>query len=465
MTPASYGEVSFWLADAGEDLTPRPSLPGPADVDVAILGAGYTGLWTAWALLEREPSLRVVVLEAEIAGFGASGRNGSWCVGALGVTPGELARRFGAATAQRTYREVAAAVDGVGEVCSAQGLDVGFRKGGVLRVARGAHERPRVEAAWRDRERLGLADGAALLSADELSERVRVEGARGALFDPHAATVHPGRLVRGLARLVERRGATIHERTRVTAFLPGEGRQRPRLRAVAGDVTADTVVLAGEAYLAGLAPLHRHLLPVYSLIVLTEPLGDAAWDGIGWAGRECLSSQRLSVDYLARTSDGRILLGGRGAPYRFGSKVRPGFDRHEATHAWLRSHLVAWFPALTGVRFTHAWGGPVAMPRAWLPTFSHNPRTGVAAAFGYTGQGVAAAHLAGRVLADAICGDGGRWAWLPMAGHRPRRWEPEPLRWLGVRAMQASVTRLDRRAERTGRPLTGRTLTERLLRH
>jgi glycine/D-amino acid oxidase-like deaminating enzyme len=462
--PAAYAAVSHWLADAG-DLTPRAPLDGPADADVAILGAGFTGLWTARELLRRDPSLRVVVLEAEIAGYGASGRNGAWCVAGVGMTAGELARRHGAGAARRVVTELRDTVDEVGRAAAEEGIDAGFARTGVLRVARGRHEVPGVRAALATWDRLGLADGMALLDRDELAARVRVGRGELALFDPHGAVLHPGRLVRGLARAVEARGAVIHERTPVTAVVGRRGRARPRLRTVRGDVTADTVVIAGEAWLARLPGWRRRVLPVYSLIVLTEPIGEDRWAEVGWAGRELLSSSRYTVDYLSRTADGRILFGGRGAPYHFGSRIEPAYDRHGATHATLRAQFADWFPALRGVRFTAAWGGPVGMPRTWLPSFTADPRTGIAAAYGYTGQGVAAANLAGRVLADLLTGTGERWADLPMVGRTPRRWEPEPVRWLAVRALQRALQRLDDHGLATGRPPTGRSLAERLTRH
>ncbi len=449
----SYADISYWLADAG-DLTPRPPLDGSVDADVAILGAGFTGLWTALYLLRREPSLSVIVCEAEIAGFGGSGRNGAWCSAGLGVTPKELARRFSPQIAGEVVTAMRDTVAEVGRVSEAEGLDACYRAGGLLRVARGRHEVPAVRAAWDALERLGLADGCAVLGPAELANRVRVASAEAALYDPHCATIHPGRLIRSLARRVERSGARIFERTRVLRVEPG------RLLTERGHVRARTVVLAGEAYLSQLPSMRRALLPLYSLVVLTEPLTSEQQEAIGWDGGECLSSHRYTVDYLARTPDGRVLFGGRGAPYHFGSRIRPGYDRHRATHKLLREQLSDWFPALQGVRFTHAWGGPIGMPRDWLPTIRHDPRTGLAGAYGYTGQGVATANLAGRALADLLLGTPSALTELPMVGHRSRRWEPEPLRWLAVRYMQRSLTRLD---ERRRHP--GRSLAERLMRH
>lgn len=454
--------VSFWLDDSGDDLTPRPPLDGSRHADVVVVGAGYSGLWTAWYLRQRDPALDVVVCEAEIAGFGASGRNGAWLSSGLAVTPRELARRTSPAVARATVEAMRAAVDEVAAVCDREGIDAQLRRGGVLRVARGRHELPALRAGHQALVDLGLANGVGLLTAREVEGRVRVAGAAGALYDPHGAVVHPGRLVRGLARRVERAGVTLLEGTPVISVAGGP---RPRVMTPRGHLTAGTVVLACEAWLPQLPGHRRDVLPLYSLIVLTEPVDAATWAAIGWDRHECLASHRYTVDYLSRTPDGRILFGGRGAPYHFGSRVAPAYDRHDATHADLRRQLTAWFPNLDGVGFSHAWGGPLAMPRDWLPTFRHDPATGIAAAYGYTGQGVTTANLAGRVLADLIVTGDTPYRDLPMVGHRPPRWEPEPLRWLAARYLQVALRRIDERAARTGRAPTGRRLAERLVRH
>ncbi|MGI8575512.1 MAG: NAD(P)/FAD-dependent oxidoreductase [Egibacteraceae bacterium] len=457
--------MSYWL-ESEHPPAPRPTLDGARIADVAIMGAGFSGLWTAHALLARDPSLDVVVCEAEHVGFGASGRNGGWCNASIGVTPGELARRSSVEAARRTQQELRATVDEIGRVCAAEGIDAGYRKGGVLRIARGAHELAAAREGLRMLERLGLADDARWLDSSELAERVRVAGARGAVFDPHCAVVHPGRVVRGLAAAVERAGAQIFERSPVTRVLPREpGAPNARLLTDHGEVRAETVVLAGEAYLSQLPGWRRAVLPVYSLIVLTEPLSDEQWAAVGWDGQECLSSHRLTVDYLSRTDDGRILFGGRGAPYHLGSRIRRRYDHHGATHEMLRRELVGWFPMLDGVGFSHAWGGPLGMPRDWMPNVWHDREQGLAAAYGYTGQGVAATNLAGRILADALTGIDSELLSLPLAGHRSRRWEPEPLRWLATRYLQAALARIDDRARRTGDPPSGRSLAERLIRH
>jgi len=460
-----YSDVSFWLATAG-DLRPRAALRGTHDVDVAIVGAGFTGLWTAWYLSQRDPDLRIAVCEAEIAGFGASGRNGAWCSAGIGMTARGLQRRYDVATARAVVTAMRDTVDEVGRVCDAVGIDADYRKGGMLRIARGGHEVAAMRSSADARRALDLDEDLVELDAEQLADRVRVAGATAALFDPHCATVHPGRLVRGLASAVEHRGVDVFERTRVTridaAPRPGE---RAAVHSRHGRLRAGAVVVATEAYTARLPGHRRTLLPVYSLIVLTEPLGERRWKEIGWEGHECLSSHRLTVDYLSRTPDGRVLFGGRGAPYHFGSRIAARFDRHAATHGLLRRMLSSWFPVLADVAVTHQWGGPLGMPRDWLPNITYEPATGLAGAWGYTGQGVATSNLAGRTLVDLLTGEPSVLTSLPMTGHRSRRWEPEPLRWLGARYIQRALTRLDRRAEQTGHAPSGRSLAERLMRH
>jgi len=452
-----YASTSYWLETCRDDLTPRPALDGSTRVDVAILGAGYTGLWTAYYLLKRAPSLRVAIVEQEIAGFGASGRNGGWCSSKLNVGIDAVAARHGVVAAKALQRTLYDTVDEVGRICASERIDAGYARGGALFLARGPEQMAGLEELAALYDRMGFGDRHRVLDAKGTEERIRVRGAIGSIAFSAYATLHPGRLVRGLARAVERLGGRIYERTPVVGFAPGRA---PVLRTPYGEVRADTIVLAGEAYLTRLAPLHRALLPIYSLIVLTEPLSEAQWKEIGWRARECVASFRLTIDYLSRTDDGRILFGGRGAPYHFGSSISDAYDRHEPTHAMLRATAREWFPLLKDVRFTHAWGGPLGMPRDWMPNVLHDRALGIATARGYTGHGVSSTNLAGRILADLITGTASEITSLPMAGHRSPSWEPEPLRWLAVRYIQAAHGRIDVRAARSGRPPSGRTLAE-----
>jgi glycine/D-amino acid oxidase-like deaminating enzyme len=460
--PARYRELSYWLETSGDDLTPRPALPESIDVDVAILGAGFSGLWTAWYLKEREPSLEIAIVEREIAGFGASGRNGAWCTSEFPTGPGALAKSYGETTARAVVAQMRNTVAEIKRVTDGAQIACDWADGGQLIVARGRHQRPAIEDEHEALTRLGLADGVELLDADQAHERIRITDLQGALFSPYTAVMHPGKLVRGLARAVERRGVTIYEQTAVRRVHPGV---YPTLETDRGNVRAKTIVLCGEAYLSQLPGFGREVMPVYSLITLTEPLSPSDWAQIGWEHRECVASCRYTVDYLSKTADGRILFGGRGAPYRFGSRITPDMDRHAETHQMLQDNLRAWFPMLKDVRFTHTWGGPLGWSRDFMPTVSFDPAQCLAMAHGYTGNGVATTNLAGRTLADMITGRQTELLTLPMANHRTRKWEPEPFRWLGVRYMQRAFMQLDQKAEQSGIPPSGKSLAERLTAH
>ncbi len=457
-----YAAYSYWLETCGDDLTPRPALNGSVDVDVAILGAGYSGLWTAYYLLQRQPSLKVAIVEKEIAGFGASGRNGSWCTAHFPVSWEAISKHYGREQAIALYRAMAASVDEVARAAAVEAIDIHFVKGGGMTVAHGPQQWPSVREAHAEFEQLGLGDRVQLLDKTDVDKRVKIAGALGAIYYKDAATIHPGRLVRGLARAVERRGAKIYEQTEVTGFTTGAA---PVLRTTRGDVRAKTIVLCGEAYLTRLPKLHRQLIPVYSLMTLTEPLSADDWAEIGWNNRECIGSCRLTIEYMAKTADGRILFGGRGAPYHFGSRIDDEYDRHEPTVRMFQESVRSWFPRLKDVRFTHAWGGPLGAPRDFMPTMMYDPALGLASARGYVGNGVATTNLSGRVLADLIAGAKTEITTLPCVNHRSPNWEPEPFRYIGVHYIQRAYWHIDQKSERTGVAPTGRTLAERLTQH
>jgi glycine/D-amino acid oxidase-like deaminating enzyme len=447
-TASPYADTSFWMQTVDDDLTPRPALKGDVTVDVAILGGGYSGLWTAYYLLRDNPGLEVAIVEREICGFGASGRNGGWCSSRYPLYPETLERRYGAERARQTILEMFAAVEEIGRVCAREGIDAHYRNTGILSVARGKEQLPAIHAAHAAYARLGLDDRNLLIGADEAREHVRLTRLEGALYTPVSATVHPARLARGLARAVERLGGVIYEQSAVTAVATGAS---PGLATASGRVRArKAVVAAGEAYLPQLAPFRRSRLPMSSMIVLTAPLTAAQWDEIGWDRGESLGSQARTVDYLTKTLDGRILYGSRGALYHWGSRLDE--DRDRATIGGMQAAVVNWFPALAGIAFTHAWGGYLGVSRDWSPgvTFDADARLGNLG--GYTGRGVSTSNLSGRLLAGLITGRETGLEGLPLAQHRPPAWEPEPFRWLGVRYVQDAFRRIDQAAEEGRRP-------------
>jgi glycine/D-amino acid oxidase-like deaminating enzyme len=448
MTPSGYRALSLWHDTVDDDLTPRPPLAGDLDVDVAIVGAGYTGLWTAYHLITADPGLRVAIVEKEIAGFGASGRNGGWVSALFPTSLRRMATERGRDAAIRMQDQLHRVVPEIGEIAESEGIDCHFEQGGYLTVARNPAQLERLRDDVADYATWGFGpDDHRLLSQREVRDFASVAGTLGGSWTPHCAVVHPARLVRGLARAVERRGVPIYERT--TAVDVGSG----RVVTSHGTVHAAHVVLATEGYTPTLTGRRRAIAPVYSLMTATEPLPAGMWDQIGLQTRPTFADNRHLVVYGQRTRDGRIAFGGRGAPYHYASKVSAVYDRDDRVHAMLRRILVEMFPVLADVQFTHSWGGNLGVPRDWFPSVRHDRRTGLAFAGGYVGDGVATSALAGRTLAAMIRDDDpDDLASLPWAGRTSRPWEPEPLRWLGVNAVTALMTSADRSEQRTGRP-------------
>jgi glycine/D-amino acid oxidase-like deaminating enzyme len=456
----AYHTLSLWHDTADDDWVPRAPLPGDQQVDVAIVGAGFTGLWTAYYLSLRDPSLRIAVLEKEVAGFGASGRNGGWSSALFPASVAWLARRYGRDAATAQHRAMQHAVDEIGRVVAAEGIDCSWHKGGTVSLARTPVQLQRARDEVAEAAKWGFGpEDLRLLDAQEASVRLAATSALGGTFTPHCAVIHPARLVRGLARAVEARGVAIYEQTRVTDIAPGV------IRSTRGDVRAEVVVRATEGYTPTLRGHRRDIAPVYSLMLATEPLSDDFWARTGLADRETWHDLRHLVIYGQRTADGRLAFGGRGAPYHFGSRIRPHHDREPSVFAGLRRILDELFPHLGGAAVTHTWGGPLGIARDWCASVGLDRQTGLAWAGGYVGDGVTTTNLAGRTLADLITAEASDLTRLPWVGHRSRRWEPEPLRWLGVTASLRLMSAADAEELRTGRPARRAAVVSRLTGH
>lgn len=434
--------ISLWMDQLDEALQPRASLQADIQADVAIIGAGYTGLWTAYYLKRQAPQLRVVIVEAEIAGFGASGRNGGWLMGNL---LGEDRLLAGLAAEQRraSFDLLHGIPDEVAQVTEREGIDCHLRKGGVIYcAARYPEQLARLREHERELRHLGLTeDDYRWLSPSELSQQLRMAGAQGALFSPHCATIHPARLARGLAASVERLGVEIFEQSRVTDWQPG------LLRTAHGSVRADWVVPAVEGYAAELPPLGNHQLPVQSLIVATEPLPADVWAEIGLNRGQAFSENSRQVTYGQRTLDDRLVFGARGG-YRFGGRLRSDFNLTEDEIGLRRYLMGEVFPQLRQVRLTHSWGGNLGMARRFQPHMLRDSKNRIALSGGYGGEGVGATNLGGRTLADLILGRDSQltqqpWVMSDAPLNSLRRWEPEPCRWLGYNAIIRSFVHED----------------------
>ena len=440
----NYRGLSLWFDQLAEPLTPRAPLERDIEVDVAIVGAGLTGLWTAYYLQAADTSVRIAVLEKQIAGFGASGRNGGWCSALFPVSAATLARERGRDAAIAQYAAMRDTVAEVVRTADTEGIDADIAMGGTVVLARSQPQLRRAQDEADEAMKYEL--GTVLLDAADARARLNATNVLGATFTPHCAAIQPAKLVRGLAAVVEQRGARIYEESAATGIGPH------LVHTQRGTVRASHIVRATEGYTARLPGTRRALVPVYSLIIATEPLPDAMWDDIGLRERETFSDHRHLIIYGQRTADGRLVFGGRGAPYHYASRIRPSYDRVERVFAALQIALGELLPVLRDVTITHRWGGPLGIARDWHASVGLDAATGLAWAGGYVGDGVATTNLAGRTLTDLILGRETALTRLPWVGHSSRRWEPEPLRWLGANAGLRAMTWADAAEQRYGRP-------------
>ena len=444
---ARYRARSLWLDQLEGPLVPRAGLRGDLDCDVAIVGAGFTGLWTAYYLKTLQRDLRVVVLEREIAGFGPSGRNGGWASGGLAGSAAAYGIARDRERHRRALRVTFDAVEEIGAVAAREQIECGFRRAGNLSIALNAPQWQRLQVRAAEYSAAGLeqADGR-LLSPDQAEALVSVPTLKGGWFTPHAARVDPARLVRGLALACERHGVAILERTAATELHPGV------VRCEQGTVRAEIVIRATESYTTQLPGQRRRYLPLYSLMVATAPLPAASWEDLAWRDGLLIDDGHYLFFYAQRTADGRIAIGGRGAPYRLRSPIDVRNERDDGVRARRRRSGAEVFRAAAAAPLTHHWGGPLAVPRDWSMSVGFDRASGVGAAGGYTGHGVAASNISGRTLADLVLGRDSDLVSMPWVGHRSRRWEPEPIRFLASTAIVRLLGAADRREDASGRP-------------
>ncbi|MBW2493550.1 MAG: FAD-dependent oxidoreductase [Deltaproteobacteria bacterium] len=442
MSAENFRSPSFWFSDLDEPVVPRAPLDGDNQFDVAIVGAGYTGLWTAYYLNRREPGCRIAIVEAEVAGFGASGRNGGWCAyyfSGIDALYSDPSKRAGALALQRAMFD---AVDEVGRASAAAGIDCDYAKGGALVAGRTPPDIERLREEYEEMIERGFSEeDFQWLDASGFAERARIDGALGGLYSPHCAAIQPAKLACGLASFLEARGVSIFERSPVRTIAKG------LLTTDRGRIRAENVLRCTEGYTCRIPGFKRAIMPLHSMMIATEPLPDSVWKEIGLAGRPTFADRRRSVTYGQRTADGRLTFGTRGN-YFYGSGIRDYFDPAAPGFAHTHAALLELFPSLGDVAITHRWGGPIGVTRDWAPFVQFDPRTGVGAVGGYAGNGVAAANLAGQTLVELVLREKTELTSYAWINHASRNWEPEPLRWLGFNAVLTMGERADAAEER-----------------
>ena len=423
----SHPPKSLWWDSLSKPLKNRESVTSNLDFDVAIIGAGYTGLWSAYYLKQKEPNLRIGVFEGSVAGFGASGRNGGWCSALFPVGLDKLAKQSNRETAIRMQKTMFETVEEVGRIIEKENIDAEWQKGGSYSIARDEIQLKRANAEAHHYKEWGFSDeDFTLLNQHEAKNKINASNILGTTFTPHCASINPAKLVRQLADVVEKMGVKIYENSKATKFI------KNKLYINSYEVNTKFIINATEAYRSEFKKYKRASIPVYSLMIATEPLSDQIWDEIGLKNRETFADFRNVIIYGQRTKDNRFAFGGRGAPYHFGSKINPKFDQHEKTHHDLLETLIDIFPVIKGVKVTHTWGGPLAIARDWAAHVTLDSATNILSAGGYVGDGVGTSNLAGRTISDLILNKHTDLTNLPWVQHKSKKWEIEPFRWIGV---------------------------------
>jgi len=431
-------EPPWWRQEAPPD-PPAPPLEGEVAADVAIVGGGFTGLWTGLTLKRREPGLRVVLLEAGVCGDGPSGRNGGFLHG-YWSNLARLRDRLGDAPAL----VVARAADGATPAVAALGEDVWLRRAGMLQVSTTAAQDASLEAAVAAARALGVDAEAVPLSAGEVAARCRSPRFRRGVFFRDGASVQPARLVRALRRAGIEAGVSVHELSRVDAVEPG------RVGTEAGGVRAPQIVVATNAWMTGWRPVARRLTNFGSYVVLTEPVPELL-ERIGWTGGEPIFDSRMFLHYFRTTADGRVLMGSGSGPIGFGGRVDGRFTRDRPTAARAELALRRLFPELAEARVEHAWGGPIDVAADQLPFFGTTAGC-IHYGAGYSGNGVGPSWLGGQILASLALGADDEWSRLPLVGRAIRPLPPEPFRSFGGGLVRAAVLACEAAEEQGNRP-------------
>ncbi len=437
---------SWWLREAlaAEPAVACPALDKDVNADVVIVGGGFTGLWTAYFLTETRPNLGIVVLEQDICGGGPSGRNGGFASGWWDELDSLIAL-YGAEPAARACRAISTSIDSIGEFCTANHVDAWYRKAGYLYAATAKPHLAAGDEMVRLAQEVGAEGELRSLTGDEVRARCDSPAFGGGAFMRDGASIQPARLARGLRRVLLERGVTIHEGTRVSRLVPGSEAAAVTPR---GIVRAPHAVIAINAWAMDWPELRRRLVAWSSYIVLTAPAPDRL-EAIHWTAGELVSDLRTSVRYFRTTPDGRIAFGGGGG--RAGTSTGDVFTRDARAVMQAAEGLRRLFPSFAGVPIVDAWGGPIDVSPTHVPAFG-SLQPNIHYALGYTGNGVAPSHLAGRVLADLITGADSDEARLPMVNARPREFPPQPWRALGAAVIRRAIIAKDTAEEQGRKP-------------
>ena len=438
---------SLWRDAAINDAAPREKLCSDIETDVAIIGAGFSGLWTAYYLKKLMPNSRIVIIDANEVGFGASGRNGGWCSGFMPNSIDELAELHGREAAIEMYRQSFATLDEIESVLVNENIDCDFHRGGTICGATNSVQASRVTSEIAKFHDFGFTDDDLCeLSQSEVEHRINVSNLQLASYTPHCAVIHPAKLVNGLVNAVERLGVKIYENSPVTQYQSGS------IKTDHVTCRAQLIIRATEGFTSSIKTHRRTLAPLYSYMIATSPLNESQLQTLGWKNRETYHDARNMIIYCQLTADKRIAFGGRGAPYHFASRVKPSYDTHPLIHEKICNSMRKIFEKIGDLEITHKWGGPLGVPRNWNPSVNFDARSGLGSLGGYVGDGVAASNLAARTMAHLIAEDNHELTQLCWANNQSRKWEVEPLRYFGINGLLKISESIDAYESKTNSP-------------
>jgi len=438
---------SLWRDAVINDAAPREKLCSDIETDVAIIGAGFSGLWTAYYIKKLMPNSKIVIIDANEVGFGASGRNGGWCSGFMPNSIDELAELHGREAAIEMYRQSFATLDEIESVLVSENIECDFHRGGTICGATNSVQASRVTSEITRFHDFGFTDDDIhQLSQTEVEHRINVSNLQLASYTPHCAVIHPAKLVDGLARVVEKLGVKIYENSPVTQYQSGS------IKTNHVTCRAQLIIRATEGFTSSIKTHRRILAPLYSYMIATSPLTESQLQTLGWKNRETYHDARNMIIYCQLTADKRIAFGGRGAPYHFASRVKPSYDTHPLIHEKICNSMRKIFEKIGDLEITHKWGGPLGVPRNWNPSVNFDARSGLGSLGGYVGDGVAASNLAARTMAHLIAEDNHELTQLCWANNQSRKWEVEPLRYFGINGLLKISESIDAYESKTNSP-------------
>lgn len=427
-----------------------PEINSSESFDVVIIGAGYSGLWTAHHLLNLDRSLSIAILDAQQPGFGASGRNGGWCSAFSPMSLEAVAAQSGKQAAIHLQTALVAAVDEIGAYITDTQIECGWHKGGTLSFATNEPQLQRINESISMSRTFGFDEQfLSFIAAEEAEQRVRIPFSLGASYSPHCAALQPAQLVDGLVGKLLLSNVHFFGSSRVTEIQPNRVVAYTTKGNVA--VSAKWIVRGTEGFTARLKQHRRDVAPLYSYMIATEPLRDSQWKDIGWNNRETVSDGRNLVIYAQKTADGRIAFGGRGAPYKFASRIGSQFDNNANIHSLIEKSMREMFPAIGDSDVTHRWGGVLGVHRDWFTSARIDHKNHIASLGGYVGDGVAFSYVAAKEVATSILGTASEHHPLPIVNHVSPRWEPEPLRYIGINSILRLTTRADKTEKKIGK--------------